>query len=74
MKTSKGQKHVWKKIAGAIKGMIISCLLAFFTFMGWFVYADDVDNVFLFTLQVIVCAGLLLIGCVASIVLAFLNK
>jgi hypothetical protein len=59
----------------ALKGILCSCAIVFVIFMTWFVIREKVfdnkDDLGAVMVQMVVCAALLLAGCITSIVKAF---
>ncbi len=69
------QRSGMSRALAAIKGIFITCVATLIIFMGWFYIREEVlgnqDDLIAMMIQTIVCAGLLFVGCGASIVTAF---
>lgn len=59
----------------AVKGIVITCVATFVICMTWFIIREEAfgnkDDLGALMIQMIVCAGLLFVGCGVSIVKAF---
>lgn len=62
----------------AMKGIVLTCLTTFVVFMIWFLIREEVlgnrDDIIALLVQTIVCAGLLFVGCGASIAYAIIGN
>jgi|GEM_PF-5324699 len=71
------QKNLGRKLLTACVGIIATCLITVLIFFAWFYIREvvfrDEDNLIAMSVQMIVCAGLLFVGCGASIVYAFIG-
>jgi uncharacterized membrane protein YqgA involved in biofilm formation len=69
------QRSAMSRVLAAITGIAITCLSTFVIFMTWFYIREEVfgnrDDLIAMMIQMIVCAGLLFVGCGVSIVKAF---
>lgn len=58
-----------------MKGIVVTCASTFVIFMTWFFIREEVfgnrDDLGALMIEMIVCAGLLFVGCGVSIVKAF---
>lgn len=77
MKQSNDHRSAWSRVLAAIIGIVITCVATFVIFMTWFYIREEVlgnrDDLVAMAIQMLVCAGLLFVGCGASIVHAIIG-
>lgn len=77
MKQSNDHRIAWSRVLAAILGIVITCVATFVIFMTWFYIREEVlgnrDDLVAMAIQMLVCAGLLFVGCGTSIAYAVVD-